>query len=176
MMVLVVEDDPKLGPLLVRGLATHDIESDLADTAEVALAMAGQRHYSAALVDQMLPGIDGLQLCRRLRRGGLRAPVVIMSARGDLADQIAPAGANGYLVKPFSFDQLLASLRALPERSRRAPGYVDPTVVRCAAGPFEYAGRRRPLRDLIPWLRRLPRAKDRLSALEATPRSILPHE
>jgi DNA-binding response OmpR family regulator len=68
----------------------------------------------------MLPGMDGLELCRRLRRGGLGVPAVIMSAWDDLASQIGPAGADGYLVQPFALDLLLATLRSLPTTSRAA--------------------------------------------------------
>ena len=118
--VLVVEDDPKLGSLLVRALATYDVEGELAVSGERALAMAAGRSYAAVVIDQMLPGMDGLQLCRRLRRGGLGAPVIIMSARDDLGGEIDPAGADGYLLKPFPLNLLLSTLGALPRRSPRA--------------------------------------------------------
>ncbi len=115
--VLIVEDDPKLGPLLVRALEACGARGHLADSAESALVMAAGHDYAAVLIDQMLPGMDGLELCRRLRRGGLGAPAVIMSARDDLAGEIGPAGADGYLVKPFPLDLLLATLRSLPAAS-----------------------------------------------------------
>lgn len=119
-LVLVVEDDPKLGRLLVRALTRHHIGCDLAVSGERALAMAAERSYAAFVIDQMLPGVDGLEVCRRLRRDGLEAPVVIMSARDDLGGEIDPAGADGYLLKPFPLDLLLATLDALPRRSPRA--------------------------------------------------------
>lgn len=129
--VLVVEDDPKLGRLLVRALGLCGVEADLARSGEVALAKAAGVPYAAVLIDQMLPGMDGLELCRRLRRGGLAVPAVIMSARDDLATQIDPAGADGYLVKPFPLDLLLSTLRSLslaPRRSHRWHGVPMPAV------------------------------------------------
>lgn len=118
-MVLVVEDDPTLGGLLIHALATCGVQGDLAGSGETALAMAAGHPYAAVLIDQMLPGMDGLELCRRLRRGGLEVPAVIMSARDDLAGAVGPAGADGYLIKPFPLDLLLSTLRALPATSRR---------------------------------------------------------
>lgn len=119
-MVLVVEDDPKLGGLLIQALAACGVQGDLAGSGETALAMAARHRYAAVLIDQMLPGMDGLELCRRLRRGRLGVAAVIMSARDDLAGAVGPAGADGYLVKPFPLDLLLTTLRSLAATSRRA--------------------------------------------------------
>lgn len=99
--VLVVEDDPKLGGILVRALADDGIAADLADSGERALEMSALVAYRALVVDVILPRMDGLETCRRLRRGGLCAPVVVISAH-DLDDDVRAAGGDDFLRKPFA--------------------------------------------------------------------------
>jgi two-component system OmpR family response regulator len=120
MRILVVEDEPKLGRLLTRGLAEEGHPSDLAATGEDALWMAEAGRYDAIVLDVMLPGIDGFQTCDELRRRGVWTPVLMLTARDAIEDRIEglDAGADDYLVKPFAFAELLARLRAL---SRRVP-------------------------------------------------------
>jgi two-component system OmpR family response regulator len=91
---------------------------DVAEEGERALLMAGASEYDAVVLDVMLPGIDGFETCRRLRRDGIWAPVLMLTARGALDDRIAglDGGADDYLVKPFAFAELLARLRALVRR------------------------------------------------------------
>src|ERR1700744_613632 len=102
MRVLVVEDEGKMAALLRRGLS------------EEGLNVAGPADYDAVALDVMLPGIDGFKPCRRLRRDGVWAPVLMLTARGALDDRIAglDGGADDYMVKPFAFAELLARLRA----------------------------------------------------------------
>lgn len=148
--VLVVEDDPKLGSLIVRALATADVAADLAPSGEIALPLATERRYSAMVIDFMLPGMDGLELCRRLRRGGLRAPIVLMSARDGLSPHVRPAGADGHLTKPFALDELFAMLDELPEHS---PARPDPARSR-GIQPAGYASPDAPpKRRLLPFCR-----------------------
>ena len=116
--ILLVEDDAKLAGILRRGLELDGISTDLAKTAEQALAMAARAHYDAFVVDVMLPGMDGLEVCRHLRRGGLRTPVVVISARDDLTDRdLRDAGADQFMAKPFAIAALEARLRRAPTQT-----------------------------------------------------------
>jgi two-component system, OmpR family, response regulator len=116
--VLVVEDEVKMAALLRRGLNEEGLNVDVADEGERALLMAGAADYDAVVLDVMLPGIDGFETCRRLRREGVWAPVLMLTARGGLDDRVAglDGGADDYLIKPFAFAELLARIRALVRR------------------------------------------------------------
>jgi two-component system OmpR family response regulator len=118
MRILVVEDEVKMAGLLRRGLVEEGHAVDVARTGDDALWMAGAAEYDAVVLDLMLPGIDGLDVCRRLRDEGVWAPVLMLTARDAVEDRIAglDAGADDYLAKPFSFAELLARLRALVRR------------------------------------------------------------
>lgn len=120
MRLLVVEDEPKLGRLLVRGLNEEGHPADLATTGEDALWMAIAAPYDVIVLDVMLPGIDGFTTCHELRTRGVWTPVLMLTARDAIEDRIEglDTGADDYLVKPFAFTELLARLRAL---ARRAP-------------------------------------------------------
>ena len=120
MRVLVVEDDPKLGPVLVRGLATDAIAADLVTTGKEAIVRAGATDYTVIVLDVMLPDLDGFQVCRALRADNTFAPVLMLTARDAIDDRVQglDSGADDYLVKPFSFVELLARVRAM---SRRGP-------------------------------------------------------
>jgi two-component system OmpR family response regulator len=125
MRILVVEDDVKLAGLLRRGLTEEGHATDVASTGDEALWMAEAVEYDAIVLDLMLPGIDGIELCRRWRADGVGAPVLMLTARDAVEDRVAglDAGADDYLPKPFSFAELLARLRALARRgvTQRAP-------------------------------------------------------
>jgi two-component system OmpR family response regulator len=114
----VVEDEVKMAALLRRGLSEEGLKVDVADEGERAIAMAGAADYDAVVLDVMLPGIDGFETCRRLRRDGVWAPVLMLTARGSLDDRVTglDGGADDYLIKPFAFAELLARLRALVRR------------------------------------------------------------
>ena len=125
MRVLVIEDHRRMAALLRRGLEEEGYAVDLADTGEDGEWLAGENQYDAIVLDVMLPGIDGFDVCRRLRDDGCLAPIVMLTARDAVDDRVRglDAGADDYLVKPFSFEELLARLRALVRRgpTKRAP-------------------------------------------------------
>jgi len=137
MRVLVVEDEVKMAALLRRGLSEGGLTVDVAEEGERALLMAGASDYDAVVLDVMLPGIDGFETCRRLRRGGVWAPVLMLTARGALEDRIAglDGGADDYLVKPFAFAELLARIRALVRRGNvERPSVVEVGELRLDPG------------------------------------------
>jgi two-component system, OmpR family, response regulator len=116
--ILVVEDELKMASLLRRGLTEEGHAVDLARTGDDALWMAGAAEYDAIVLDLMLPGVDGIEVCRRVRESGVWAPVLMLTARDAVDDRVAglDAGADDYLPKPFSFAELLARIRALVRR------------------------------------------------------------
>jgi len=125
--VLVVEDEKKLGELLGRGLREEGYAADVATRGEEALWMARAVEYDAIVLDVMLPGADGFEICRHLRRDGVWAPVLMLTARDAVDDRVSglDAGADDYLTKPFAFEELLARIRAL---TRRAPVERPPVL------------------------------------------------
>src|SRR5665213_3153238 len=125
--ILVVEDERKLADLLARGLREEGHAADIATEGEQALWMAQSAPFDAIVLDVMLPGIDGFEVCRRLRANEVWAPVLMLTARDAVEDRVSglDAGADDYLVKPFAFDELLARLRAL---TRRAPAERPTTI------------------------------------------------
>src|SRR5580765_1834690 len=138
--VLVVEDEPKMAELLRRGLREEGHAADVAGTGEDALWMARAVEYDAIVLDVMLPGIDGFETCRSLRGAEVWSPVLMLTARDAVDDRIAglDVGADDYLLKPFSFGELLARLRAL---ARRAP-HERPAVVEVGELRLDPAQRR----------------------------------
>jgi two-component system OmpR family response regulator len=116
--ILIVEDEVKLAALLRRGLAEEAHAADVARSGEDALWMAQATEYDAIVLDLMLPGVDGIEVCRRLRVDGVWSPVLMLTARDAVEDRVGglDAGADDYLTKPFAFTELLARLRALARR------------------------------------------------------------
>jgi two-component system OmpR family response regulator len=127
MRLLVVEDEPKLAALVARGLREEGYAVDVAERGEDALWMAHAAPYDAILLDVMLPGTNGFDVCRRLRSEAVWSPILMLTARDAVGDRITglDAGADDYLPKPFAFDELLARVRELV---RRAPT-ERPTVL-----------------------------------------------
>jgi two-component system, OmpR family, response regulator len=124
--ILVVEDDEKIASFVVKGLKQNGYAVDLSPDGEGASALASAVAYDAAIVDLMLPKLDGLTLIERLRARGNRAPVLILSAKASVDDRIKglQAGGDDYLTKPFAFSELLARVQAL---IRRATQTTEPT-------------------------------------------------
>ena len=118
MRLLVVEDEIKMAGLLVRGLREDGHAVDVARTGDDALWMGQAVEYDAVVLDLMLPGLDGVSVCRAWRENGVWTPVLILTARAGVEDRVAglDAGADDYLPKPFSFAELNARLRALARR------------------------------------------------------------
>jgi two-component system, OmpR family, response regulator len=118
MRVLLVEDDVKLTAVLRRGLQREGYAVDLASSGDEALAQADAYDYDAVVLDVMLPGLDGFEVCDALRRRDRRMPILMLTARDAVRDRIKglDVGADDYLVKPFDFGELLARLRALARR------------------------------------------------------------
>jgi two-component system OmpR family response regulator len=117
--ILVVEDDPETAGQLMEQLATSGYQVDLAATGSEALSCGTTSDYAVITIDRMLPDIDGIAVMRRLRDRGVGAPFLIISALGEVDDRVRGlrAGGDDYLVKPFSFVELLARLEALARRS-----------------------------------------------------------
>jgi two-component system, OmpR family, response regulator len=113
--------------LIRRGLLEEGYAADVAPKGEEAIWMAGATEYDVIVLDVLLPGIDGFEVCRRLRKAGVWSPVLMLTARDAVEDRIAglDTGADDYLTKPFSFAELLARLRAL---TRRGPLEQPPVL------------------------------------------------
>jgi two-component system response regulator MprA len=124
MRLLIVEDEAAVREALARALETEGYELALAEDGAQALAMVAQSPPDAVVLDVMLPGIDGLEVARRLRGQRNAVPILMLTARGAVGDRVSglDAGADDYLVKPFALEELLARLRAL---LRRAAGGDD---------------------------------------------------
>lgn len=122
--ILVVDDEPAVRDALERALRLEGYEVELASDGGSALALLAGREVDCVVLDVLMPGIDGLETCRRLRAAGNRTPVLMLTARVGVGDRVAglDAGADDYLLKPFALDELLARLRALV---RRASGDRD---------------------------------------------------
>src|SRR3954447_2951665 len=153
MRLLLVEDDEKLARSVTRGLRGEGYAVDLAGDGDTALIQASVYDYDAIVLDVMLPGRDGFEVCRTLRERGCWSPLLMLTARDGVGDRIGglDAGADDYLAKPFDFGELLARLRALVRRgpSRRSPQLnvgelvVDPAAhtVTGAGEPVELTAR-----------------------------------
>jgi two-component system, OmpR family, response regulator len=125
--VLVVEDAARMATLLRRGLEEEGYAVDVVASGEDATHYARMAPYDAIVLDVMLPGMDGFDVCRQMREAGNRTPVLMLTARDSVKDRVSglDAGADDYLTKPFSFQELFARVRAL---MRRGPSQ-RPTVL-----------------------------------------------
>ncbi len=134
MRALIVEDDATIAQFVAKGLEEAGFAVDPAADGPEGLRRALETPYDVAIVDVMLPGLDGLALVETLRRRGVRTPVLFLSARHTVDDRVKglQAGGDDYLVKPFAFAELLARVQALV---RRASGSAEPT--RLQAGDLE---------------------------------------
>jgi two-component system OmpR family response regulator len=147
MRVLVVEDETRMARIVKRGLEEEGHVADLAADGPDGLWMATENQYAAIVLDVMLPGFDGFELCRKLREARVWVPVLMLTARDAVGDRVRglDAGADDYLVKPFSLLELAARLRALVRRDDRARPAVlsegdlklDPATKRAWRGSTE---------------------------------------
>lgn len=130
MRVLVIEDDAKIASFLVRGLCEEGYAVDSAADGETGLHLAMTEIYDAAIVDLMLPKLDGLTLIGQMREARRTTPVIILSAKRSVDERIRglQAGGDDYLTKPFAFSELAARLQAL---LRRTSGHVESNRLRC---------------------------------------------
>ena len=128
MRVLLVEDDAKIAAFVRNGLAQEGFTVDHAADGLGGLSLASQAPYDAAVIDIMLPGLDGLALIEELRNRRIRVPVIILSAKRSVDERVAglQAGGDDYLTKPFAFSELLARIHAL---IRRATNAAEPTGI-----------------------------------------------
>src|SRR6185312_9472632 len=147
MRVLLIEDDRKAARLLSKGLQEEGFVVDIAATGEGGEEQAALNEYDLVILDWLLPGRDGLTVCRALRASGNSTPIIMLTARDSVADRVSGlgTGADDYLTKPFAFDELLARIRALLRRSRMA----HPAVLRIADLTLD-PGRRRVARAGVP--------------------------
>src|ERR1035438_7945592 len=147
MRVLVVEDEARMARLLKRALEEEGHAVDVAADGPEGLWLATENAYAAIVLDVMLPGFDGYELCRRLRSDGDWTPVLMLTARDAIGDRVRglDVGADDYLVKPFSLMELAARLRAISRRDDRARPTIlavgdlrlDPSAKRVWRGDVE---------------------------------------
>ena len=131
--ILIVEDDPQVRKALVDGFAFEGYEVHTCDHGGDCLAQVRRCDPQVILLDVMLPGLDGLEICERLRHDGIHTPIVMVTARGEAEDKIRGlrGGADDYVTKPFEFQELVARVEAVLRRS--APRR-EPSAVLCTAG------------------------------------------
>ena len=136
MRILVVEDDSKIASFICAGLRQAGFAVDDARDGEEGLHLALTEPYDAAVIDLMLPKVDGLSLIEALRKGGRNTPVLILSAKRAVDDRVKglQAGGDDYLTKPFAFSELLARVQAL---IRRSSGAVEPTRLQVSDLSFD---------------------------------------
>src|SRR5512136_2441888 len=126
MRVLLVEDDVKIASFVVKGLKAAGYAVDHALDGEKGLSLASTESYDTAIIDLMLPKLNGLSIIERMRKEKIPTPVIILSAKGSVHDRVKglQTGGDDYITKPFAFSELLARVQAL---IRRASGLSEPT-------------------------------------------------
>lgn len=121
MRILVIEDEHRIAESIKRGLKQENYVVDVAYDGELGYDLAATEDYDVIILDLMLPKIDGLEICQRLRKQAIHTPILMLTARGDLQDRVngLNTGADDYLLKPFAFSELLARVRALSRRPKQ---------------------------------------------------------
>jgi two-component system OmpR family response regulator len=128
MRILLVEDDSKIASFIIKGMKEAGYAVDHASDGNEGLTLALSEPYDAAIIDIMLPRLDGLSLIAEIRRNKVATPVIILSVKGSVEDRVKglQTGSDDYLTKPFAFSELLARVQAL---IRRASGATEPTRI-----------------------------------------------
>jgi DNA-binding response OmpR family regulator len=118
MKVLIIEDEIKIANAMARGLKQEKFVVEIQNDGETGLGAALGDEYDVIILDRMLPGVEGVEICRQIRQAGIKTPILILTAKSQIRDRVEGlnAGADDYLVKPFSFEELLARIRALLRR------------------------------------------------------------
>ncbi len=144
MRVLVVEDDEPHAEIIARGLRKHAFAVDVAIDGEQALFWAETNEYDVIVLDVMLPQVDGLEVCRRLRANGSTTSILMLTARDGVADRVEglETGADDYLVKPFDFAELLARIEVLLRRAAGAAPAPDALLLSLGDLQVDLARRR----------------------------------
>ena len=126
MRILVVEDEHKIANSLKKGLEQESYAVDLAYDGETGFDLAASEDYDAIVLDVMLPGLNGIEICQKLRNNKKHTPILLLTARGELDDKVEGlnSGADDYLVKPFAFAELLARIKALTRRPKDSLGTI----------------------------------------------------
>lgn len=127
MRILIIEDEHKIAQSIKKGLEQESYAIDLAFDAESGLDLALSGDFDLIILDRLLPGMDGIEICKKVREAKVHTPILMLTAKGQTADRVEglDAGADDYLIKPFAFEELLARIRAL----RRRPADTTPTVL-----------------------------------------------
>ena len=130
MQILIIEDEKKIANLLSKGLSEERYSVDVANDGEIALEKVSINVYDLILLDLMIPKIDGLTVCKKIREHNTEVPILILTAKDDVQDKIAclDAGADDYVTKPFTFDEVSARMRALLRRGNKS----DPVILSIA--------------------------------------------
>jgi len=121
MKVLIVEDEHKIANSIKQGLAQENFTVDVAYDGIAGYDLAVSEEYDVIILDRLLPGMEGVELCKKLREKNNHTPVLILTAKGQISDRVEglESGADDYLVKPFAFEELLARIKALGRRPRK---------------------------------------------------------
>ena len=127
MRILIVEDEHRIANSIKKGLEQEHFAVDVAYSGSDGWDLAEGEEYDLIILDLMLPGMDGLEICRKLRRAGINTPVLMLTAKGQVQDRVTglDTGADDYVTKPFAFEELLARMRAL---TRRPKVTLDPVL------------------------------------------------
>jgi len=141
MRALIIEDDEKIASFILKGLKENGFAVDHTGNGEDGLHMALTEPYDAAIIDIMLPKLDGLTLIKEMRKNNIKTPVIILSARGAIDDRVKGlhAGSDDYLTKPFAFTELLARVQSLIRRSSRI---TEPTSLSVHDVYMDFLGRK----------------------------------
>jgi two-component system, OmpR family, copper resistance phosphate regulon response regulator CusR len=128
MKILLVEDDPKISSFVKIGLESHDFMVDIAYDSTVGAKLALSKKYEIIILDVVIPGISGFELCKKIRNENILTPVIMLTSLDSVDDKLTgfDCGADDYLTKPFSFQELMARIKALNRRNRE--GLISPVL------------------------------------------------